>query len=71
MGNVVNKSAMLVPVPTFVLKTALELVGKAKMSQQLLGSLQVDIQKTKLLLGWTPPFTADEGLLKTARLPKP
>jgi nucleoside-diphosphate-sugar epimerase len=71
MGNVFNKPALLVPVPIFVLKTALELVGKAKMSQQLLGSLQVDIQKTKSLLAWSPPFTADEGLLKTAGLPKP
>ena len=69
MGKVFNKRAMLLPVPVGLLNTAAKLVGKAKVAQQLLGSLQVDIQKTKSLLGWTPPFSVDEGLRKTAGLP--
>jgi nucleoside-diphosphate-sugar epimerase len=60
---------MLLPVPVGLLNAAAKLVGKAKVAQQLLGSLQVDIQKTKSLLGWTPPFSVDEGLRKTAGLP--
>jgi nucleoside-diphosphate-sugar epimerase len=69
MGKVFNKRAMLLPVPVGLLNAAAKLVGKAKVAQQLLGSLQVDIQKTKSLLGWTPPFSVDEGLRKTAGLP--
>ena len=69
MGKVFNKRAMLLPVPVGLLSTAAKLVGKAKVAQQLLGSLQVDIQKTKSLLGWTPPFSVDEGLRKTAGMP--
>jgi nucleoside-diphosphate-sugar epimerase len=66
MGNVFNKSTMLLPIPMFFLNTAAKLAGKTKVAQQLLGSLQVDIQKTKSLLGWSPPFSVDEGLRKTA-----
>ncbi len=32
--------------------------------QRLCGSLQVDIEKTRRLLGWTPPVSLDEGLKK-------
>jgi nucleoside-diphosphate-sugar epimerase len=66
MGNVFNKPTVLLPIPMFILNTAAKLAGKAKVAQQLLGSLQVDIQKTKSLLGWSPPFSVDDGLRKTA-----
>ncbi|HGM4856260.1 TPA: NAD-dependent dehydratase, partial [Pseudomonas aeruginosa] len=36
-------------------------------SQRLLGSLQVDISKTKELLAWHPPLNVDEALKETAR----
>jgi len=29
-------------------------------------SLQVDIEKTRRLLGWTPPVSLDEGLRRAA-----
>ena len=38
------------------------LVGKPDVAQRLCGSLQVDIEKTRRLLGWTPPLSLDEGL---------
>ena len=66
MGSVFNTPTILLPVPMFVLNTAAKLAGKAKVAQQLLGSLQVDIQKTKSLLGWSPPVSVDQGLRKTA-----
>ena len=65
MGNVFNKRAMLLPVPVGLLNTVAKLAGKTKVAKQLLGSLQVDIQKTKSLLGWSPPISVDEGLRKT------
>lgn len=65
-GDVFNKPVVLLTVPASILKVAAKVIGKDKVAQQLLGSLQVDIHKTKSLLGWRPPFSVDEGLLKTA-----
>ena len=66
MGQAMGCPARLVPVPTGVLKAAAALMGKRDMAQRLCGSLQVDIQKTRELLGWTPPLTLDQGLKKAA-----
>jgi UDP-glucose 4-epimerase len=41
-------------------------VGKPDLAQRLCGSLQVDIEKTQRLLGWTPPISLDEGLKRVA-----
>jgi nucleoside-diphosphate-sugar epimerase len=37
------------------------LIRKPQVSERLLGSLQVDIQETIEVLGWTPPLTLQEG----------
>ena len=42
------------------------MVGKDDKVQQLYGSLQVDISKARALLGWTPPFSVEDGLKATA-----
>jgi nucleoside-diphosphate-sugar epimerase len=52
----------LIPVPAGLLMFGLTLLGKKMIAQRLLGSLQVDISKTRELLGWTPPVSVDEGL---------
>ncbi|WP_444921947.1 UDP-glucose 4-epimerase family protein [Microbulbifer sp. CnH-101-G] len=57
--------ARLVPVPESVLTFTLTLLGKRAITDRLCGSLQVDIEKTKLLLGWEPPVTVEVGLAKT------
>jgi nucleoside-diphosphate-sugar epimerase len=66
MRNVFNRPAILLPVPVYFLSAAAKLVRKDEVARSLLGSLQVDIQKTKSLLGWTPPFSVDDGLRKIA-----
>jgi nucleoside-diphosphate-sugar epimerase len=66
MGQAMNHPARLIPVPALLVKAAATLVGKQDMAQRLCGSLQVDIQKTRQLLGWRPPLTLDQGLKKTA-----
>jgi UDP-glucose 4-epimerase len=48
------------------LKLAAAMVGKQDVAQRLCGSLQVDIEKTRRLLGWTPPISLDEGLKRAA-----
>jgi len=66
MGQALGRPARLVPVPASWLKLAAAMVGKSDVAQRLCGSLQVDIEKTRRLLGWTPPLSLDEGLKKAA-----
>lgn len=66
MGQAMGKPARLIPVPTALLKAGAALVGKPELAQRLCGSLQVDISKTRELLGWSPPISVDEGLRRAA-----
>ncbi len=58
----IGKSSNLIAVPEWLLRFTFRLIGKKAIEIRLLGSLQVDIDKAKDLLGWTPPFTVDECL---------
>jgi nucleoside-diphosphate-sugar epimerase len=66
MGQAMGHPARLIPVPASWLKLAAALVGKRDVALRLCGSLQVDIEKTRRLLGWTPPISLDEGLKRAA-----
>ena len=66
MGQALRRPARLLPVPAGWLKLAAAMVGKRDVAQRLCGSLQVDMEKTQCLLGWTPPLSLDEGLKKAA-----
>jgi UDP-glucose 4-epimerase len=66
MGQAMGHPARLLPVPASWLKVAAGLVGKGDVAQRLCGSLQVDISKTRELLGWVPPVSLDEGLRRAA-----
>lgn len=63
-AQAMGKKAVLLPIPAFVLETGAALLGKRSVTQRLCGSLQVDIEKTRRLLGWNPPLTLDQGLKK-------
>lgn len=67
LGDAMVKPARLIPVPAWLLKLGAMLIGKKAMAQRLCSSLQVDITKTRELLGWTPPVSVDEALRKTAK----
>ena len=67
VGNALGMPARLLPVPAWMIGVFATLVGKRDMSQRLLGSLQVDISKTRDLLGWIPPISVDDALKKTAQ----
>lgn len=67
MGQALGRPARLLPVPAGLLELGAALVGRRDMAQRLCGSLQVDIEKTRQLLGWRPPLTLDEGLKKAAQ----
>ncbi len=59
--------ARLVAVSPWCLRVAGRLSGRSSAVERLTGSLQVDISKARRVLGWTPPFSVDEGLRKAAR----
>jgi UDP-glucose 4-epimerase len=61
-----GKSARIFAVPMSLLQTFATLSGKRAVFQRLCESLQVDISKTRELLGWTPPISVDEAFRKTA-----
>ena len=66
MGKALGKPARLLPFPASWLNLAATLVGKRNVAKRLCGSLQVDIEKTRQLLGWTPPLSVDQGLKRAA-----
>ena len=66
IARAVRKPARLIPVPLWMLKTGAALLGKQEKLQRLCGNLQIDISKTRELLGWKPPFSVDESLRHTA-----
>lgn len=63
-AQALGKQAMLLPVPAGLLQWGAALLGKRDVAQRLCDSLQVDIGKTRQLLGWAPPLTLDQGLTK-------
>ena len=58
----IGRSSRLFPFPPIMIKAFAMCVGKRREANKLLGSLQVDIEKTKKLLGWKPPFSVRDQL---------
>lgn len=67
MGEALGKPARLIPINAGILKAGAMFLGRRDIAQRLLGSLQVDISKTKSILGWSPPISVEEALGKTAQ----
>lgn len=66
IGEALGRPARLLPVPSVILEMGASALGKRALSQRLCGSLQVDINKTRELLDWTPPVSLEEALKRTA-----
>jgi nucleoside-diphosphate-sugar epimerase len=66
MGAAMGKPARLFYLPPALLKLGATGLNKPGIYQRLCGSLQLDIAKTRRLLGWTPPVSVDEGLRRAA-----
>ena len=66
-GVALGKSARLISVPVMALRAGARLAGQDAVLQRLCDSLQVDISKTRRVLGWTPPVKVDDALAKTAQ----
>jgi nucleoside-diphosphate-sugar epimerase len=66
MALALGRPSKLIAVPKCLILLGAFLIGRPEFSQRLCGSLQVDIRKTKEILGWTPPTTVGDGLRHTA-----
>lgn len=66
MGKAMGHQALLLPVPESLLKIFAAALGQTDMARRICGSLQVDISKTRQLLGWTPPLNLEEGFSQAA-----
>ena len=61
-----GRPSRLVPVPLFLLKSGLGMIGKSEVYDRLAGSLEVDASVVRTVLDWTPPVPVRQGLLDTA-----
>ena len=63
LGQAMSRPARLFPCPEFLLKLIGGIIGRSAQVSRLLGSLQVDSSRIRNELGWTPPYTLQQGLL--------
>lgn len=66
IAGAMGKKARLFPCPVPLLKMIGKVTGKSSEVERLTGSLQIDTAKIRRELNWTPPFTMEQGLRKTA-----
>ena len=66
LAHAMGRPARLLPVPPRLLEVAGMLVGKRAAVARLIGSLHVDSTAIRARLGWTPPFSLQQGLDLTA-----
>lgn len=64
MAKVQGVTPWLLPIPVSMLILLGKVTGKSDMISRLTDSLQVDITHTKETLGWTPPYSVNEGFTK-------
>jgi UDP-glucose 4-epimerase len=67
MSRAAGVSTRLLPIPVSLLRLAGRWLGKADAIDRLCGNLQVDSSKARDLLGWLPPISVHEELVRTMR----
>ncbi|MBL6948999.1 MAG: SDR family oxidoreductase [Rhodospirillales bacterium] len=65
-ARALHRPSRLFPVPVALLDLAGRVTGKSATVARLTGNLQVNDEKIRHLLGWTPPFNVVQGLDKMA-----
>lgn len=64
LAQAMGRPARLFPLPPSMVRA---LPGAEGLRRRLFESLQVDAARTRERLGWTPPFSLEEGLAETVR----
>jgi nucleoside-diphosphate-sugar epimerase len=67
ISKALGQPSRMLSVPTWLILFLAAMLNKKMVSNRLLGSLQVDIQKTCDLLKWKPYMTVEEGFRRTVK----
>jgi nucleoside-diphosphate-sugar epimerase len=62
-----ERSSKLLPVPQSILEGVLNLLGQKGIAGKLCASLQLNIQSTKNILDWNPPYSVEDQMNKTIK----
>lgn len=62
LAHAAGVHARLLPVPVWALEWVGRVLGKGDAVQRLCGNLQIDSSKARVLLGWRPKVSVNEGL---------
>ncbi|MHA2939790.1 NAD-dependent epimerase/dehydratase family protein [Vibrio sp. RC27] len=54
----------LVPLPSNIMKFCFKLIGKTNVYDQLYGNLEVETDNLENLLGWAPPYSIEESMMR-------
>lgn len=65
IARVMGRSVRLWPVPVLLLRWGGSLLGQRGAVERLTGSLQIDSFKIRRELGWSPPWSVDDGIEET------
>jgi nucleoside-diphosphate-sugar epimerase len=66
LAAALKRTAILLPVPVSWMKFMARILNKESVVTRLVGSLSVDSQPIRTVLTWSPPYTLQSGLDKTA-----
>lgn len=66
MGRAQARPIRIVPFPTKLMRILARSLGRADVAERLLGDLEVDSQHLNAL-GWSPPYSTNEGVRRTLR----
>lgn len=67
LARALGKKVWLLPLPEWLLKLVASAIGRPAVAQRICGSLHIDIDKNRKLLGWTPPIKVEAAMRQTAR----
>jgi nucleoside-diphosphate-sugar epimerase len=62
ISKALRKQVFLLSVPQWIIANTLKMLGKQSLAERLCGTLRVDIDKTRKLLGWEPSVSVEEGI---------
>jgi nucleoside-diphosphate-sugar epimerase len=65
VAKAMGRDITLFPLPSSLLSLGAAMIGKRDEASRLLGSLQLDISKTRDVLGWSPVINVEEGLRRS------
>ena len=65
LANAMKIRPNLLPVPIMLLKIIAKCIGIHGYVDRLIGNLQIDSTKARVMLSWSPPFSVDEGFSRS------